>query len=372
MASSVTSPIIPLELWSHTLSYIYVYSLGKRCSTRFPLVCRAFKHVWDVAELDKCVSLFMLENVADADPDTVVDILEAKARALVFNFGMSNSPKFWQVSLAQRVALLYQMCYGASIWRENNKASRCYELACQILDEIAQASDSSPAKFQRRAGIVMTIFSYVGKYYVPHNNAEPLEDRTQRLFGEKFPDSTIVPVEAHLTNFLLLAADGSSANTLEVSLDDIEAAKITTLQRLCSATYYVNPNSSENVIIPLSEIKSGRTLDHLRDYFDIVHSRGPMNQIKRPLRSNDLTQVVQPVEYATWAIQLSYEDTSDLLMVANLLGMNPLLELTSASVAALIKGKAPEEIRRIFNITTDRTPDEAEQIRQENQWAEEA
>jgi hypothetical protein len=39
-------------------------------------------------------------------------------------------------------------------------------------------------------------------------------------------------------------------------------------------------------------------------------------------------------------------------------------------VANMIKGKSPEEIRRTFNIQNDFTPEEEEQIRRENEWAE--
>jgi len=36
----------------------------------------------------------------------------------------------------------------------------------------------------------------------------------------------------------------------------------------------------------------------------------------------------------------------------------------------MIKGKTPDEIRETFNITNDFTPEEEEQIRRENEWAE--
>jgi S-phase kinase-associated protein 1 len=35
----------------------------------------------------------------------------------------------------------------------------------------------------------------------------------------------------------------------------------------------------------------------------------------------------------------------------------------------MIKGKTPEEIRKIFNIENDFTPEEEEEVRRENQWA---
>ncbi|RUP49535.1 LOW QUALITY PROTEIN: putative negative regulator sulfur controller-3 [Jimgerdemannia flammicorona] len=40
------------------------------------------------------------------------------------------------------------------------------------------------------------------------------------------------------------------------------------------------------------------------------------------------------------------------------------------TVANMIKGKSPEEIRKTFNIVNDFTPEEEAQIRKENEWAE--
>ena len=40
-------------------------------------------------------------------------------------------------------------------------------------------------------------------------------------------------------------------------------------------------------------------------------------------------------------------------------------------MANMIKGKSPEEIRKTFNIQNDFTPEEEDQIRRENEWAEE-
>ena len=45
------------------------------------------------------------------------------------------------------------------------------------------------------------------------------------------------------------------------------------------------------------------------------------------------------------------------------------LEEGCKHVAAMIKGKSPEEIRQAFNIKNDFTPEEEEAIRQENHWA---
>jgi len=53
---------------------------------------------------------------------------------------------------------------------------------------------------------------------------------------------------------------------------------------------------------------------------------------------------------------------------ANYLNIKGLLDLTCQTVADMMKGKTPEEIREIFNIKNDFTKEEDE-IRRENQWA---
>ncbi|KAK9136491.1 hypothetical protein Syun_015821 [Stephania yunnanensis] len=52
-------------------------------------------------------------------------------------------------------------------------------------------------------------------------------------------------------------------------------------------------------------------------------------------------------------------------LAANYLNIESLMDLTSLTVANMIEGKTPEEIRKTFNIKNDFTPEEEE----ENQWA---
>nr|XP_043634455.1 SKP1-like protein 1A [Erigeron canadensis] len=59
----------------------------------------------------------------------------------------------------------------------------------------------------------------------------------------------------------------------------------------------------------------------------------------------------------------------DLILAANYLNIKGLLDLTCQTVADMMKNKQPEEIRKMFNIKNDFTPDEEAAVRAENAWA---
>ncbi|GMY28212.1 SKP1-like protein 1B [Fagus crenata] len=77
-------------------------------------------------------------------------------------------------------------------------------------------------------------------------------------------------------------------------------------------------------------------------------------------------------ELKTWDAEFVKVDQAtlfDLILAANYLNIKNLLDLTCQTVADMIKGKTPEEIRKTFNIKNDFTPEEEEEVRRENQWA---
>ncbi|KAB2603199.1 SKP1-like protein 1A [Pyrus ussuriensis x Pyrus communis] len=74
-------------------------------------------------------------------------------------------------------------------------------------------------------------------------------------------------------------------------------------------------------------------------------------------------------EWDAGFMKIDQNTLCDLIMAANYLDIKGLLDLTCQTVADMIKGKTPEQIRTTFNIKNDFTPEEEEKIRRENQWA---
>ncbi|XP_044970849.1 SKP1-like protein 1B isoform X2 [Hordeum vulgare subsp. vulgare] len=78
------------------------------------------------------------------------------------------------------------------------------------------------------------------------------------------------------------------------------------------------------------------------------------------------------VDMKSWDVEFIKVDQAtlyDLILAANYLDIKGLLDLTCQTVADMMKGKTPEEIRKTFNIENDFTPEEEAEIRKENQWA---
>ena len=120
--------------------------------------------------------------------------------------------------------------------------------------------------------------------------------------------------------------------------------------------------------VPLPNVKSAvltKVIEFCRH-----HQEEPMTEIEKPLKSANMFEVVQQW-YANF-VDIEQEVLFELILAANYMDVKPLLDLTCATVASMIKGKTPEEIRQQFNIVNDFTPEEEQQVREENRWCEEA
>jgi len=121
--------------------------------------------------------------------------------------------------------------------------------------------------------------------------------------------------------------------------------------------------------IPLPNVK-GIVLKKLIEFCTHHTKQEAMFEIEKPLKSQNMADVVQQW-YANY-INIEQVVLFELILAANYMDIKPLLDLTCATVASMIKGKTPEEIRTAFNIINDFSPEEEAQVREENKWCEEA
>ena len=116
--------------------------------------------------------------------------------------------------------------------------------------------------------------------------------------------------------------------------------------------------------VPLNNVKSS-ILKKIKEYLEHYQDSEP-KEIERPLASQNYQDCVESWDFEFINIEL--DTIFEIILAANYMDIKPLLELASSKIASIIKGKTPEEIRKIFNIQNDFTPEEEQQIRDENQW----
>jgi len=127
----------------------------------------------------------------------------------------------------------------------------------------------------------------------------------------------------------------------------------------------VEDDLDKNLEIPVVNI-TAPILRKVIEFIQYHFENGPMQEIEKPLKSGNLRDSVS--EWDANYIDLENDILFNIVLAANYLDIQSLLDLSCAKVATMIKGKSPEEIRKTFNIKNDFTPEEEEQIREENKW----
>jgi len=129
-------------------------------------------------------------------------------------------------------------------------------------------------------------------------------------------------------------------------------------------------------VIPVPNV-SGRTLKYVLEYVE-HHYNNRAEPIEKPLKTK-IDDVICEWDKNYLFTDLvknhdekQHETLIDVIMAANFLNIKDLLDLTCACVASMIKGKSPDQIRALFNIENDFTPEEEEKIKEENRWCEES
>ena len=106
--------------------------------------------------------------------------------------------------------------------------------------------------------------------------------------------------------------------------------------------------------IPISQVNKA-IMEKVLTFMQRMTEHQPP-EIEKPLSSTDLSQVVE-AWYADY-VNVDQETLFEIVMAANYLDIKPLLELSCAKVASMIKGKDVKQIRQFFNIENDFTPEE--------------
>ncbi|KAI4970628.1 hypothetical protein ZWY2020_001542 [Hordeum vulgare] len=111
---------------------------------------------------------------------------------------------------------------------------------------------------------------------------------------------------------------------------------------------------------------ASQTIRHMiEDAVPTNASRSPASTPRSSPRSSTKDLKIWDAEF----MKVDQVTLFDLIQAARYLNIKELLDLTCQTVADMISGKTPEEIRNLFNIKNDYLPEEEEKIRRENQWA---
>lgn len=158
------------------------------------------------------------------------------------------------------------------------------------------------------------------------------------------------------TNVTLSAVDGAEYTV------DVEVAKISeTIKNLIEDAGIDNPVPLPNITGPIL----AKVIEFCKYYHEHPPAVAEPGAEPNPVTTSAIS--TWEAEYVRVDQQLLFQ----LVLAANYLDIKPLLDLTCKTIANMIKGKTPDEIRKTFNIKNDFTPEEEEAIRKENEWCEE-
>lgn len=119
----------------------------------------------------------------------------------------------------------------------------------------------------------------------------------------------------------------------------------------------------EDTSVPLPNV-TAKILSKVMEYCKFHVAAKSKTEEDKPSKTDE--------EISAWDkdfVKVDQATLFELILAANYLNIKSLLDLGCLTVANMIKGKTPEEIRKTFNIPNDFTPEEEEEVRRENQWA---
>ncbi|CAI9755819.1 unnamed protein product [Fraxinus pennsylvanica] len=122
-----------------------------------------------------------------------------------------------------------------------------------------------------------------------------------------------------------------------------------------SIKHMVEDDCADNVI-PLPNV-TGKILSKIIEYCK-KHADAASAKADDKVSANDDDLRAFDADF----VKVDQGTLFDLILAANYLDIKSLLDLTCQTVADMIKGKTPEDIRKTFNIKNDFTPEEEEEV----------
>jgi S-phase kinase-associated protein 1 len=116
--------------------------------------------------------------------------------------------------------------------------------------------------------------------------------------------------------------------------------------------------------IPLLEVDKA-TLKKVVQFLE-YHVHDPMQEIQKPIKSTIMEEIA--CEWDAKFMDVPQEELFTIILAANYLDIPSLLDLGIAKMATMVKDKEPEEVKRLFNIEPDITPEEEKLVREQNPW----
>jgi S-phase kinase-associated protein 1 len=140
----------------------------------------------------------------------------------------------------------------------------------------------------------------------------------------------------------------TSSDGIKVTVDESSAKRSNLLKGLIQ-------DYDESSDIAMPDI-NGAVLRKIVEY--LVHYKdSEPSEIPKPLPSANLLEVTDEWD-VNFINSMDLDTTFDMIQAANYMDIKPLLDLSCAKVASLMKGRSAEELRTMFNIENDLSPEE--------------
>eukprot|EP01023_Acetabularia_acetabulum_P016070 TRINITY_DN1792_c0_g1_i10.p1 TRINITY_DN1792_c0_g1~~TRINITY_DN1792_c0_g1_i10.p1 ORF type:complete len:272 (+),score=44.75 TRINITY_DN1792_c0_g1_i10:155-970(+) len=221
--------------------------------------------------------------------------------------------------------------------------------------------------------ILSKLLEYCKNYSVVGQEEGAVSPEYKHLsFEDKFVLDNIAIIQdlIQAAEYLQITSFLSYIQEERIFLKSLEGAYFAASRKICSfstilATRFDSEEATEikgvadqfkPEIIPILEISS-EILQKIIEYCEFHYKSSVENISEEDIKAWDQEFV-----------QVDQKTLFELILAANYLAIDTLLDLTCETVARMILGKTPEEIREVFSIKNYFTPEEEEEVRKENRW----